>query len=154
MFKMSKLNRLGAVLLLVALVGVAWGAVSKIPSFVVEQNFQDCFSTATGSLNYPIADGMAILNYVPGTDRTIVQVILSDFTPGPLVINDLIVSLEHAGGHDDLGTVRIGAQGNGHFHGEISGDFRGANVTLWQEVDPPFPPANCPPVLVGTGQGS
>ncbi len=150
MSKMSKLNRLGAVLLLVALVGVAWGGVSKIPSFVVEQNFEDCFGAGSFSLHYdPAADGMAILNYVPGTDTTIVQVILSDFTPGPLVINELIVSLGHDEGLD-VGRFRVGAQGNGHFHGEMPGDLRHKNVTLWQEVDPPQ--LNCPSVLVATGQ--
>ena len=146
---MSKLNRLGAILLLVALVGVAWGGVTKIPSFVVQQTFDDCFSSGTGSLNYDAsADGMAILNYAPGTDTTIVQVIVSDFSPGPLVINELIVSLGHDEGLD-VGRFRIGAQGNGHFHGEMSGDLRHKNVTLWQEVDPPQ--IGCEPVLIATG---
>ena len=151
---MSKLNRLGAMLLLVAFVGVAWGAATKIPSFVVEDTWGTCFgecsdtgfSCSEGSCASPAicegvgdqfpfgldpdaADGMAILNYVPGTDTTIVQVIVSDFTPGPSVLNELIVSL----GHDedlDVGRFTIGAQGNGNFHGEMPGNLTGATVTL------------------------
>lgn len=147
---MSKLYRLGAILVLVALVGVAWGGVTKIPSFVVEQNFEDCFGAGSFPLHYDAAaDGMAILSYVPGTDTTIVQVIVSDFTPGPTVLNDLIVSLDHDLGLD-VGRFRVGAQGNGNFHGEMPGDLRGSTVTLWQEVDPPQ--LGCEAVLIATGQ--
>ncbi|MCH7840583.1 MAG: hypothetical protein IID38_10170, partial [Planctomycetes bacterium] len=66
---MSKLNRLGAVLFMVALVGVAWGGATKISSFMIEADFIGCPSGDGVDIEMAdAADGMAILNYVPGTD--------------------------------------------------------------------------------------
>ena len=145
---MTKLNRLCAMLLLVAFVGVAWGAATKIPSFVVEESFTACPSGDVIALNLDAAaDGMAILNYVPGGNKTIVQVIVSDFTGAPL--QRFIVRLEGVDG--DVGTFPVDSQGNGHFHGEVGGDQSGSNVELWQQVDSPFAPDNCPAVLIASG---
>ena len=147
---MSKLNRLGAMLVLVALVGVAWAGATKIPSFVVEQTYEDCFGAGTIPLNIdPAADGMAILNYASGADKTIVQVIVSDFSGAPL--GQCIVRMNPDPGFD-LGTFTLDSQGNGHFRGSMAGNHADANIELWQQVDPPFPPANCPAVLIATGQ--
>lgn len=146
---MFKLNRLGAMLLLAAFVGVAWGAATKIPSFVVVGTYADCFSSDLIPLNMDVAaDGMAILNYVPGTKKTVVQVIVSDFSGAPF--NQFIVRLNPDVG--DLGTFNVDSQGNGNFHGSVDGDKSGSSVELWQQVDPPFAPANCPAVLMATGQ--
>ena len=168
---MFKFNRSVCVLLACGLVGIAWGAVSKIPSFVVEDTYSSCsgvcsdtggpctgdFPCSIGATcvgigdQFPIglgpdADGMAILNYVAGTDKTIVQVTVSDFSGAPL--DRFIVRLDPEVG--DLGTFLVDSQGNGHFHGEISGDQRGSNVELWQQVQSPS--ASCPAVLIATGQ--
>ena len=143
---MSKLNRLGAILLLVGCVGVAWGA-TRIPSFVFEDSFVSCFTGEDVPLNMdPAADAMAIINYAPGTDTTIVQVIVSDFGGTPVGL--CIVRLNPDVG--DLGTFRADSQGNGHFHGSIAGDHRGSNIELWQQVDDPF--LGCPAVLIASGQ--
>lgn len=150
---MFKLNRLGTMLLLAGFVGVAWGAANKISSFMVEDAYADCITGDPIPLNMdPAADGMAILNYVFGTNKTIVQVIVSDFSGAPLI--QFIVRLNPGVGFDlvDLGTFNVDSQGNGHFHGEIDGDHSGSNVELWQQVDDPFAPANCPAVLIATGQ--
>lgn len=148
MFKMSKLHRLGAILLMVGCVGVAWGA-TRIPSFVFETSFEDCFGAGPVDINMnPGADAMAIVNYVPGTDTTVVQVIVSDFGGTP--VGTCIVRLNPDVG--DLGTFRADSQGNGHFHGSVAGDHRGSNVELWQQADPPFEPHNCPAILLASGQ--
>ena len=146
---MTKLNRLCAMLLLVVFVGVAWAGATKIPSFVVEQTYEDCFGAGTIPLNIdPAADGMAILNYAPGSNKTNVQVIVSGFGEAPL--RQCIVRLNPDVG--DLGVFNLNDQGHGNFHGTIDGDHTGSNVELWQQIDPPFPPANCPAVLMATGQ--
>lgn len=141
---MFKLNRLGAMLLLAAFVGVAWGAATKIPSFMVETSYADCFGGPDIALNMdPAADGMAILNYVPGTNKTIVQVIVSDFSGAP--VDEFIVRLDSAA--DELGRFFVDSQGNGHFHGSLAGDHSASNVELWQQAQ-----ANCPIVLIASGQ--
>lgn len=66
---MLKFNRVWSVLVVCAVVGVAFGAARKITAF---QTFDP---------EPPAADGMAIINYVAGQDKNIAQVILSDFTP-------------------------------------------------------------------------
>ena len=142
---MFKLNRLGAMLLLVAFVGVAWGAATKIPSFVIEADFIGCPSGNVVDIEMAdAADGMAILNYAAGANKTIVQVIVSDFSGARL--QRFIVRLFPDVG--DLGTFLVDSQGNVHFHGEISGDHSGSNVKLFQQPDPP----PCPAVLIASGK--
>ena len=146
---MFKLNRLGVMLLLAAFVGVAWGAATKIPSFEIQATYPDC--SGGPDIEAPLfgsaADGMAILNYVLGTDTTIVQVIVSDFTGGD--VDEYIVRLNPGEDVDlvDLGTFFVDSQGNGHFHGVSNGDHSVSNVELWQQAQ-----ANCPIVLIATGQ--
>lgn len=141
---MFKLNRLSAMLLLVVFVGVAWGAANKISSFGIEDSFINCIDDEEIPLTInPAADGMAILNYVPGSDKTIVQVIVSDFTGAPL--QRCIVRLDPDVG--DLGTFLTDSQGNGHFHGEIAGNQSASNVELYQDVDP-----RCPAIRVAFGK--
>ncbi len=147
---MFKLNRLGTVLLLVAFVGVAWGAANKISSFFVVASYADCFSSDDINLNMDLdASGMAILNYASGADKTIVQVIVSDFTGAP--VDEFIVRLNPDVG--DLGTFFVDSQGNGHFRGEVSGevngDVSGSNVELWQQTQGG---PTCVPVLIAYGQ--
>ncbi len=167
---MLKFNRVVCVALVCAVVGVAWGAASRIPSFVVEPTYPTCSGVCTNgapcTLDFPCtdgsdcvgigdpipivvdpdADGMAILNYVAGADKTVVLVIVSDFSGAP--ISGFIVRLNPDVG--DLGFFSLDSQGNGHFRGEIAGDHSGSNVELWQQVQPPS--ASCPAVLIATGQ--
>ena len=144
---MFRFNRLVLTLVLVGVAAVAWGAVTKIPSFVVEDAYTDCITGDSIALDMdPDADGMAILNYAAGADKTIVQVIVSDFTGAPL--DRFIVRLNPDVGYD-LGTFAVDSQGNGHFHGEVSGDVSDSNIELWQQVQPG---PDCPAVLIATGQ--
>lgn len=170
---MLKFNRVLSVLALCAVVGVAWGAINKISAFVVEDTASSCSGVcsdtggpctgdspcADGATclgigdQFPIgldpaADGMAILNYAQGGDKTIVQVILSDFSGAPLP--RFIVRLVSNAGSVELGTILVDSQGNGNFHGEVAGDHSGSNVELYQQIQAPS--ASCPAVLIATGQ--
>ena len=90
------------------------------------------------------ADGMAILNYVGGQDKTVVQVILNDFTGDTILNGRYFVRLSPGDGFD-IGTFLVGKNGNGHFHGEVSGDRSGSNVELWAQPGP------CSKVLIARG---
>ncbi len=67
---MSK--RLAIAVVACACVAVAFGVARKIKSFT---------PTSFERILAPDADGMAILNYVVGQDKTSIQLILSDFSP-------------------------------------------------------------------------
>lgn len=144
---MLKSTRMGTVLVLVALVGVAWAGVTKIPAFVIEESWTDCLTNNPVALNMnESADGMAILNYAGGANKTVIQVIVSNFTGAPL--DHYIVRLNPDVGYD-LGTFVVDSKGNGHFHTEITGDVSASNIELWQQVQPPF---SCDAVLIASGQ--
>lgn len=141
---MFKFNRLVVTVLLVGVAAVAWGSV-KIPSFVIEASRMSCDGTLRDITLNPNADGMAILNYVGGKNKTIVQVILSDFTGDPKLNGLYFLRLDDGGDGVDMGMFLVGSQGNGNFHGEVSGDHSGSSVTVWAE------PGACGKVLVATG---
>ena len=144
---MSKIRRLGALPLVALLVSVAWAGATKIPSFAIEPTWPDCLTGNPIPLNMDAnADGMAILNYAQGANKTIVQVIVSDFTGAPLDV--FIVRMNPDVGYD-IGTFTVNSRGNGHFHAEISGNVTASNVEIWQQVQPP---PDCAPVLIATGQ--
>jgi hypothetical protein len=86
------------------LVGVAYGAARKITSFTT-------FGEPAG------AEGMAILNYVSGTNETVVQIIVTGFSAGTTY------DIEFVG----VGFIEVAFttdnQGNGHFHRRVSGDI-------------------------------
>ena len=141
---MFKFNRLVVSVLLVGVAAVAWGAV-KIPSFVIEDSFLACDEATVIPITLDAdADGMAILNYVAGQDKTVVQVITSDFKGDPILNGRYFVRLNPGDGFD-IGTFLVGSQGNGHFHGEVPGDSSGSNVELWAQPGP------CRKVLIATG---
>ena len=142
---MFRFDRLVIAVVLVGVAAVAWGAV-KIPSFVIEASRISCDGTFRDITLNPNADGMAILNYAGGKDKTTVQVILSDFNGDPK-LNGLYFLRLNAddGGEVDMGMFLVGSQGNGHFHGEASGDHSGSTVTVWAE------PGACGKILVATG---
>lgn len=141
---MFKFNRLVLTVMLVGVAGVAWGGARKIPTLVVEQFAQACDGTIVELNVNPDADGMAILNYVAGTSRTNVQIIVTRFTGAPL--DRFIVRLTPGDGFA-LGTFLVDGQGNGHFHGTVLGNFEDSSVELWQQVAPP----GCPAVLIASG---
>ncbi len=137
---MFRFDRLVLTVMLVGVAAVAWGAV-KIPSFVLESSRTTCDGGSRDINLDPNADGMAILNYVSGPNKTIVQVIVSDFTGDPKLNGLYLVMI----GDDDIGRFLVDSQGNGHFHGDVSGDRSGSNVTIWAE------PGACGKVLIATG---
>ena len=67
------LKRMALVLVVCLCAGVAYGAATKIHSFQV-----------FGPEDVENADGMAILNYAAGQDKTIVQIAISGFTPNTM----------------------------------------------------------------------
>ena len=140
---MFKFNRLILSVMLVGVAVVAWGAV-KIPSFVIEESHRTCSGVSRLIELDANADGMAILNYAAGRDRTVVQVILSDFT-GDAILNGRYFVRTNPGDGFDMGTFLVDSQGNGHFHGEVSGDHSGSNIELWAQPGP------CAKVLIATG---
>ncbi len=145
---MFRFDRLVIAVVLVGVTAVAWGRAVKIPSFVIEASRLSCDGTFRDITLNPNADGMAILNYAGGArDKTIVQVILSDFTGDPNLNGLYFLRLSADDGSDDvdMGMFLVGSQGNGHFHGEVSGDHSGANVEVWAE------PGVCGQVLIATG---
>ena len=117
---MFRFNRLVLTVMLVGVAAVAWGAV-KIPSFVVEESHKTCSGVSRLIELDANADGMAILNYVRGQDKTVVQVILNDFHEDPILNGRYFVRLNPGDGFD-IGTFQVDSQGNGHFHGEVSGN--------------------------------
>ncbi len=145
---MFRIDRLVVSVMLVGVAAVVWGAV-KIPSFVLEESRLGCALPGDPIPVIPItldadADGMAILNYVAGQDKTVVQVIVSDFKGDPTLNGRYFVRLNPGSGFD-IGTFQVGPQGNGHFHGEVSGDQSGSNVELWAQPGP------CSKVLIARG---
>ena len=141
---MFKFDRLVLTVMLVGVAAVAWGAV-KIPSFVLEKSRATCDGGSRLIDLNANADGMAILNYVGGAqDKTIVQVIVSDFNGDPFLLDRYFVRLNPGDGFN-IGTFLVDSQGNGHFHGEVSGDSSGSDVELWAE------PGGCGFVLIATG---
>ncbi len=142
---MFRFDRLVVTVMLVGVAAVAWGAV-KIPSFALADSWLACDEVTVVPITLDAdADGMAILNYVSGQDKTVVQVIVSDFTGDPVLNGRYFVRLNPGDGFD-IGTFLVDSQGNGHFHGEVPGDSSGANVELWAQPGP------CRKVLVAWGQ--
>ena len=140
---MFKFNRLILSVMLVGVAVVAWGAV-KIPAFVIEESHMTCQGVSRLIELDADADGMAILNYVGGQDKTVVQVILNDFHGDPILNGRYFVRLNPGDGFN-IGTFQVGSQGNGNFHGEVPGDSSGSTVELWAQPGP------CDFVLIATG---
>lgn len=143
---MFKFNRLVVTVLLVGVAAVAWGSV-KIPSFVIEASRMTCDGTFRDITLDPNADGMAILTYVRGADKTVVQIIVSDFAGDPNLngLYFLRLNADDGGEGVEMGMFLVGQNGNGNFHGEISGDRSGTGVEVWAE------PGVCGKILVATG---
>jgi hypothetical protein len=99
-------------------VSAAYGAAVKIKTF-------DVFAPED-TVN---ADGMAILNYVAGNDKTIVQLIVSDFTPDTVygvLLTDGLLNLEIPD------AFMADENGHGNFHEEIpSLDASGFDIELY-----------------------
>ena len=130
---MFRFDRLVLTVMLVGVAVVAWGAV-KIPSFVVEEFYLACDNSTPIDVNLdPNADGMAILNYVSAQEKTVVQVIVSDFTGTDTLLNGRYFVRLSPGDGLDIGTFLVDSQGNGNFHGEVSGDHSDKTVELWAQ---------------------
>lgn len=117
---MFKINRLGCALLLCTCAGIAYAGANKISSFM------------TFDPEPLAADGMAILNYVAGQNKTIVQIIVSDFTPHKTYGVRLTDGVNH---NDSLAAFETDESGHGTFHNVIPGDFSTRDVELYVDVD-------------------
>ena len=130
---MIKFRRLLCVVLVCALVGVAYGAARKIRSF-----------TPMGAEN-ATADGMAILNLADGGvdgARTIIQVVLSDFTPDTTYIVGIVPPWAPSPYPDEIGQFPYGVwpfidaittdqNGNGTLHVQVPGDMSLSNIAVY-----------------------
>ena len=142
---MFRFSRLVVAVMLVSVAAVAWGAV-KIPSFVIEESHMTCSGVSRLIELHEDADGMAILNYVGGQqNKTVVQVIINDFHGDPILNSRYFVKMNPGDGFE-VGTFLVDSQGNGHFHGVVSGDRSGSNVELWAQPGP------CSKVLIARGR--
>jgi hypothetical protein len=128
---MFKFRRLLCVVLVCALVGVAYGAARKIRSFT--------------PMGYELAtaDGMAIVNVANGGlnyPKTIFQVVLSGFTPNTLY--DVGIVPYGASPYPDPigqldgvwkfnGALTTDENGNGTWHGETPTDHGSANIAIY-----------------------
>lgn len=137
---MSK--RLAFAIAVLACVGIAYGAAVKIRGFdnIAEPNLD--------------ADGMAILNYISGQDETMVQIIVSDFTPG-LVYDVVLVSPSHSFEASSLGVLEVDSHGHGNLHLTVpaipgeGGDWTDSDVEIWINLGIP-PPAESELRAVGS----
>ena len=125
---MFKVRRWVCLALVCALVGVAYGAARKIRSFTP---FAPELATA---------DGMAILNHTGnGDDRTIVQIVLSGFTPFttydigmiPPGVDPNIRELGLGGIGIAIDAITTDENGNGTFHLVSPGDDTSSNVGVY-----------------------
>lgn len=114
------LKRIAFVLVVCAVVGVAYGAAVKIRSF------------ETYSPESLDADAMAILNYASGNDKTIVQIIMSDFTPGATY--DLRLT-DGVNERLDFDAITTDEHGHATYHNEFSGDVSTFDVELYFSSD-------------------
>lgn len=123
---MFKFNRLVCAVLVCTCVAIAYGAATKIRSFVPQ------------GLENPEADGMAILNYASGQDETIVQIILSGFTHDT-AYDVVFVSPTHLLQPKFLGQLITDKHGHGNLHATLpaiphlgeNGDWTDADIEIW-----------------------
>jgi hypothetical protein len=102
---MRQIQRFVAILLVCGLAGTAVGSARKVRMF-----------TPQGS-ELASADGAAVLNYVPGTEVTIVQIMLTGFTPYSTY--DLEMRSPTHGSLYSYSVLLTDDQGNAQFHSEI-----------------------------------
>ena len=75
-------------------------------------------------------DGFAILNYVAGQNKTVIQIILSDFTPNKSY------GVRIAGtGFDTLDAIYTDSNGHGNFHSTIPGNFSTSGIELYLDLN-------------------
>jgi len=120
------LKRIAFVLVVCAVVGVAYGAAVKIRWFdnIAEPN-QD-------------ADGMAILNYVSGQDETIIQIILSDFEPNRTGFD--AYTAEFVSPNQPLSPtadIETDSHGHGTLHITYAGGWSDSDIYIYVDFDDP-----------------
>lgn len=109
---------------------VTYAAAVKIKSLVPEVGENEA------------ADGMVILNYSQGSDKTETQVAITDFTPGE-TYRVLVISTNLTGGQLVTvdGEITTNASGNGQFHSSDPGDatdsFEPLEIIVYIDNDPP-----------------
>ena len=115
-------KRVAFVLVVCSCVGIAFGAAVKIRSF-------ETFDPEPCD-----ADGMTILNYAAGQGKTIVQIIVSDFSPETTY--DLVL-VSRDGTQRTTGFDVFTTDGNGHgtHHGSVPFDVSSRDVELYVSPD-------------------
>jgi hypothetical protein len=129
------LKRIAFVLGVCAVVAVAYGAANKIKSFTPELGIES-----------EEADGMAILNYASGDEKTIIQLILTDFsenttydlflvTPGALVdqgTNGVIITNASFVGPftETEGELTTNEHGSLNWHSDFPGDISESDIVI------------------------
>ncbi len=115
------------VMIMCAYVGTANGKAKKIKFFEASAEQIVESEAAFGVEADP--DGMAILNYVAGADKTIVQIIVSDMTP--LLTYSLLLT-DGADGVEVIDAFTTDDEGHGTFHQEFPGvDISTSHVELF-----------------------
>ena len=131
---MFKVRRFVCLALVCALVGVAYGAARKISSF-----------TPTAA-ELPTADGMVILNFVAnandGNGKTIVQMILTDFTPEMTYVWEVLSPSQPpsvpfgACSPTWFGTVDTDTHGQANLHFELPCDMSDSDILVYAYPGP------------------
>ena len=115
-------KRVAFVLVVCSCAGIALGAAIKIRSFT------------TFDPEPLDADGMAILNFAAGQGKTIVQIIVSDFSPETTY--DLrFVSRDGTQKTTSIDAFTTDGNGHGTYHGSIPFDISHRDVELYVSPD-------------------
>ena len=120
---MFRFNRLVCVLAVCAVVGVAFGAAVKIKAIT---------PVGEGVTENPNGDGMVIMNYHPGHNRTEITAAITDFLPDTDYKVDVIPGVTFS--------VTTNPAGNANDHGALSFDIckyneYGVTVVVWRDLD-------------------
>jgi len=109
---MFRFRKVLCIVLVCALVGVAYGAARKIRTFTT------CSEVVTACAESPDADGMAIFNIHDGTGQE-VQLMVTGFTPDTEYVVRLFDPRATPGNEPEQGTFITNGVGNGTFHRDI-----------------------------------
>ena len=122
---MLRFNRLVCVVAVCLVVGVAFGAAIKIRAITPYEGTEEALAGG---------DGMAILNYHPGNNKTEATVAITDFVPGATYGAYL-----NPGGGVNLPEV-ANPSGNANWHGTYNFDLclwneDGITVYIWRDAN-------------------
>lgn len=136
-----KSRKLICAVLVCAMVGVAYGAATKIKSFTT------CSAVVAACAEPVDADGMAIINYANVDNKMIIQIVLSGFTPSTTYDVGLIPPDVDPNSYEQgLGGIGIGIDaittdlhGNANLHANFPGGFTVSNIGIYLPFEIPNP---------------